>query len=60
MSFRAPAREKWRLTADLALQTPREAAALRERKVLQTSVLQSSAAGSEHGKMALLAFEKAP
>ena len=60
MSFRAPTCEKWRLTVDLALQTPREAAGLRERKVLQTRVLQSSAVGSEHGKMALLPFEKAP
>jgi hypothetical protein len=60
MSFRAPAREKWRPTVDLAPQTPREAAALGKRKVWQTSVLQSSAAGSELGEMALWALEKAP
>ncbi len=58
--FRAPNYEKWRLTADLALQTLREPAALHERKAWQTSVLQSSAVGSEHDKMALLALEKAP
>jgi hypothetical protein len=60
MSFRAPAREKWRSTIDLARQTPREAAALRERKILQSRVLQSIAAGPVHEEMALLAFEKAP
>ena len=59
-SFRAPAREKWHPTADLARQTPREAARLHERKVWQTRVLQSIAAASKHGKMALLAVEKAP
>ena len=60
VSFRASNCKKWRLTVDLALQTPRTAAALDERKAWQTSVLQSSTAGSAHGKMALLAFEKAP
>jgi hypothetical protein len=60
MPFRAPDREKWRLTVDLALQTPLAATGLCEHKVLRTRVLQSSAAGSEHGEMALLAFEKAP
>jgi hypothetical protein len=60
MSSRAPAREKWRPTVDLALQTPVAAAGLRIRKGLQTRVLQSDAIGSEHGKMALLPFEKAP
>ena len=60
MSSRAPTHEKWRPTRDLARQTPRAAARLRERKVWQTRVLQSSTVGSEHGKMALLAFEKAP
>jgi hypothetical protein len=44
----------------LAHQTPREGAALRERKVWQTAVLQLSAVGSEHGEMALWALEKAP
>jgi hypothetical protein len=60
MASRAAACEKWRPTAKMAPQTPREAAKLRERKVWQTRVLQSSVLGSEHGKMALLAFEKAP
>jgi hypothetical protein len=60
MSFRAPAREKWHPTANLAGQTPREAAAVRERKVWQTRALQSGAVGSEHGEMALWALEKAP
>jgi hypothetical protein len=60
MSFRAPAREKWRPTIDLAGQTLREAAAFRERKAWRTSVLQSSAARREHGEMALRAPEKAP
>jgi hypothetical protein len=60
MPFGAPDREKWRPTVDLAPQTPREAGGLRERKVWQTRVLQSSALGSEHGEMALWALEKAP
>jgi hypothetical protein len=60
ISFRAPAREKWCPTVNLALQTPRDGAALRERKVWQPRVSQSSAAGSEHGKMALWAPERVP
>jgi hypothetical protein len=60
MSSRAPAREKWRPTVDLARQTPRAAGRLHERKVWQTSVLQSSTVGPAHGKMALLALKKAP
>jgi hypothetical protein len=60
MASRAPAREKWRPAVDLARQTPRGAAARHERKVWQTSVLQLTTAGSEYGKMALLALEKAP
>jgi hypothetical protein len=60
MLFPAPAREKWRLIVGLAPQTPREAAALRERKALQKRVLQSITAASEHGEMALWALEKAP
>ena len=60
MWFRAPAREKWRPTAELAGQTTHEAAGIRQRKVWETGVLQSSAVGSEHGEMALWALEKAP
>jgi hypothetical protein len=60
MSFRTPARAKWRPTVDLAPQTLRKAAALRERKIWQTNVLRSIALGSEHDEMALWAVEKAP
>jgi hypothetical protein len=56
MSSRAPDPEKWRLTVDLALQMPLAPAGLREYKVLRIRVLQSSAVGREHGKMALLAL----
>ena len=60
MSFRAPACEKWRLTADLALRRrARQPGSVNVRSG-RRSVLQSSAAGPEHGKMALLALEKAP
>ena len=55
-----PGPGKRRPTAELPPRTPRQAAALRERKVLQSRVLQSSAAGREHGEMALWAFEKVP
>jgi hypothetical protein len=60
MSFRAPAREEWRPTADLAGHAPRESAAPRERKVWRTGMLQSSAVGVERCEMALWALEKAP
>jgi hypothetical protein len=53
LSFRAPAREEWRPTVDLAGQTLREAAAGRERKAWRTGVLQPSTASSAHGEMAL-------
>jgi hypothetical protein len=55
-----PGRRKWRLTAEPDGQTTREAAQLRERKVWQTRVLQSSAVVEEHSEMALWALEKAP
>jgi hypothetical protein len=60
ISFRARPPKKWRLPVDLALQTPCQAAALHERKVLQARALQSSRAGSERRELALLALEKAP
>jgi hypothetical protein len=44
----------------LARQTQRAAARLHERKVWRAGVLQSGTVGSEHGKMALSALEKAP
>jgi hypothetical protein len=43
----------------LAPQAPRAAAKLRDRKVWQTHVLQSSEVGRKHGEMALWALEKA-
>ncbi len=60
MSFRAPVREKRRPTVDLAGQRPRGVAGLRKRKVRQAAVLQSRAAGREHGEMALRPSIKAP
>jgi hypothetical protein len=60
VSFHALAREKWRRAPHIAVQTPREAATHRKRKVWQMDVLQSSAAGSDHGEMALSALDKAP
>jgi hypothetical protein len=51
--------EQWRLSADLAFQTPREAAAPHERKIWQTDVLQPSALAPGHDEMALCALEKA-
>jgi hypothetical protein len=55
----APDRVKWRRSADLGGQKPRETAASRERKIWQTGLLSSSPTVSDHGEMALCALEKA-
>jgi hypothetical protein len=60
MLFRAPDRGKWRSTADLALQTPRAAVRLRERKIWRARVLQSGTVGWARTETAFLTLEEAP
>jgi hypothetical protein len=56
--FRTPAREEWRPSANLAVQTPPETGALCERKGWQGRVLQLSAVGSEQSELARSTLEK--